>query len=203
VRSLSVWREARTGNVGELGHIMRRTAEQARQFVHDALAAAGKLATRLWRSPRTLSRRQAMMLLAAIGVAALCLYVGLGVLMYATQRSLMYFPDTIRTTPAQAGLAAAQELTLTTSDGEHVIVWDVPPRQNKPVILYFHGNGGSLRYRVDRFRTLITDGVGLVALEYRGYGGSSGSPSEAGLIADAQAAYAFAAARYPGKQLVL
>src|SRR6202030_3138165 len=56
---------------------------------------------------------------------------------------------------------------------------------------------------VERFTRLITDGIGIVAVEYRGYAGSSGSPSERGLIADAEAAYAFAAERYPAKQLVL
>src|SRR5581483_10912089 len=74
--------------------------------------------------------------------------------------------------------------------------WHVPPRDGKPVILYFHGNGGALPVRVDRFRKIIDAGVGLVALSYRGYGGSTGSPSEAGLIADARAAYAYADARY-------
>ncbi len=72
-------------------------------------------------------------------------------------------------------------MPLTTSDGEHIIAWHVPPQGSRPVILYFHGNGGALRYRVERFHKLIADGIGLVALEYRGYGGSSGSPSEAGL----------------------
>ena len=76
------------------------------------------------------------------------------------------------------------------------------PRDGKPVILYFHGNGGALHYRVERFRKLITDGIGLVALEYRGYGGLGGSPSEQGLIADAEAAYAYAAAHYPVQQIV-
>ena len=105
--------------------------------------------------------------------------------------------------PAQAGLPEAEEVTLTAADGVDTIAWHVPPRDGKPVILYFHGNGGALRYRVDRFRKLIADGIGLVALEYRGYGGSSGSPSEAGLIADSEAAYAFAAAHYPAQHLVL
>ena len=41
-----------------------------------------------------------------------------------------------------------------------------------PVFLYFHGNGGSLRWRDERFRALIADGSGLVALSYRGYAGS-------------------------------
>jgi hypothetical protein len=128
-------------------------------------------------------------------VLILCLYLGIGAFLYYAQRSLMYFPETVRTPPAQAGLPEAEEVTLTAADGVDTIAWHVPPREGKPVILYFHGNGGALRYRVDRFRKLIADGIGLVALEYRGYGGSSGSPSEAGLIADGEAAYAFAAAR--------
>ncbi|HMK69710.1 MAG TPA: alpha/beta hydrolase [Xanthobacteraceae bacterium] len=132
----------------------------------------------------------------------LCLYLGLAAALYLAQRSLMYFPETIRTTPAQAGLSEAEEVTLTASDGVESVVWHVSPRDGKPVILYFHGNGGALRFRAGRFRKLIRDGIGLVALEYRGYGGLSGSPSEAGLVADAEAAYAFAAARYPLQQLV-
>ena len=46
VRSLSVWREARIGNVGELGRILRRGAQQAQLFIADALAAAAELALR-------------------------------------------------------------------------------------------------------------------------------------------------------------
>jgi fermentation-respiration switch protein FrsA (DUF1100 family) len=109
----------------------------------------------------------------------------------------------VRTPPGEAGLGAAEEIVLDTADGEKVIAWHVPPRGNKPVVLYFHGNGASLRYRVERFRALTADGTGLLALSYRGYGGSSGSPSETGLIADATAAYEFAAARYPAERIVL
>ena len=130
-------------------------------------------------------------------------YLGLVALMYVAQRSLMYFPETLRTSPADAGFPAAEELVLDTADGERVIAWHVAPRGDRPVVLYFHGNGASLRYRVDRFRALTQDGAGLVALSYRGYGGSSGRPSEDGLMADAMAAYAFAAARYPATRLVL
>jgi hypothetical protein len=59
-----------------------------------------------------------------------------------------------------------------------VIVWHVPPREEQPIFLYFHGNGGSLRWRDERFRALISDGSGLIALSYRGYGGSTGRPTE-------------------------
>jgi fermentation-respiration switch protein FrsA (DUF1100 family) len=79
----------------------------------------------------------------------------------------------------------------------------VPAQSDKPVVLYFQGNGGGLDLRADRFRRLTADGIGLVALNYRGYGGSSGSPSEAGLIADAIATHDFAAARYPSDRIAL
>jgi uncharacterized protein len=130
-------------------------------------------------------------------------YGGLVALMYVAQRSLMYLPERQRTIPADAGLPGAEEIVLDTADGERVIAWHVPPRDGRPVVVYFHGNGGSLRYRVGRFRALTGQGTGLVALSYRGYGGSSGSPSEAGLIADGEAAYRFAAARYPPERIAL
>jgi fermentation-respiration switch protein FrsA (DUF1100 family) len=133
---------------------------------------------------------------------AIVAFGGLVLLMYFAQRSLMYFPERLRVQPASAGFPAAEEVVLDTADGEKVIVWHVPPRGERPVILYFHGNGGSLRYRVDRFRALTAAGLGLVALSYRGYGGSTGRPTEAGLIADGAAAYASAAARYPPQRLV-
>ncbi len=106
--------------------------------------------------------------------ASVVLYGGLVALLYVVQRYLQYFPERQRTTPSAAGLSEAEEAVLDTVDGERVIVWHVPPREGQPIFLYFHGNGGSLRWRVARFRTLIADGSGLVALSYRGYGGSSG-----------------------------
>jgi fermentation-respiration switch protein FrsA (DUF1100 family) len=140
---------------------------------------------------------KSILLIAVLG------YVALAALLYFAQRALMYFPDRGRVAPAAAGLPEASEIVLATADGEKVIVWHVPPRGGRPVVLYFHGNGGALWYRAERFRELVSDGTGLVALSYRGYGGSSGSPSEAGFIADAMAAYAFAAAHYPPERIAL
>ena len=136
-------------------------------------------------------------------IVVIVLYGGFVALLYVAQRSLQYFPERRRTAPRAVGLPEAEEAVLDTADGERVIVWHVPPRQGRPVFLYFHGNGGSLRWRAERFRALITDGSGLVALSYRGYGGSSGRPTETGLVEDAAAAYAFAIARYPAEHIVL
>src|SRR5262245_7818795 len=148
-------------------------------------------------------RKVAVATLKSLLLIGAVVYLAIVALMYLAQRSLMYFPETLRTAPAQAGLPEAEELTLDTADGERVIAWHIPPRGDRPVILYFHGNGGAVRNRVDRYRALTKDGTGLVALSYRGYGGSSGHPSEAGLIEDARATYAFAAQRYPEARLVL
>jgi uncharacterized protein len=136
-------------------------------------------------------------------VFALAGYVVLVALLYLAQRSLLYFPDPRRLDPAGAGLRQAEELTLQSADGVHVRAWHVPPREGLPVVIYFQGNGGGLDLRADRFRKLTADGTGLLALNYRGYGGSGGSPSEAGIILDANAAYEFAAERYGADRIVL
>jgi acetyl esterase/lipase len=177
LRSLSFWRDAAVNGAGGAHALLRRAA--------DAFGDIG--ASLRIKKSRALWRRWALRSLMAIAAILICLYLGMAALLYVAQRSMMYFPEAIHTTPAQAHLPEAQEITLTASDGVRILAWYAPPRDDKPVIIYFHGNGGALRYRV----------------EYRGYGGSSGSPSESGLIADGQAAYAFAAARYKPQQLVL
>jgi pimeloyl-ACP methyl ester carboxylesterase len=138
-----------------------------------------------------------MIVLKWIAVIAACSYLAIGAIMYFAQRSLMYFPDPTRTAPAAAGLPQAEEVMLDTADGEKIIVWHVPPRGDKPVIIYFHGNGGALNLRAERFNQMSADGFGLIGVSYRGYGGSTGKPSEGGLINDARAAYDFAAQSYP------
>ncbi|HET7910708.1 MAG TPA: alpha/beta hydrolase [Pseudolabrys sp.] len=144
-----------------------------------------------------------MATLKSLIILAILAYAGALALMYLFQRSLMYFPDPVRTSPAAAGLPRAEELILHTADGETLIAWHVPPQGTKPVVIYFHGNAGALNLRAGRFGWLVGDGFGLVALSYRGYGGSSGKPSEAGMLLDASAAYDFAAARYPPERIVL
>lgn len=119
------------------------------------------------------------------------------------QRSLIFpIPPVGRTGPANAGFPEAEEHILTTGDGEKVIIWYVPAKPGHPVVLFFHGNGEVLAGRVSRFRGITADGTGLVALSYRGYAGSTGKPSEQGLLNDAAAAYAFTAARYKPEQIV-
>jgi hypothetical protein len=126
------------------------------------------------------------------------------VVLFLVQRSFLFpIPTAARTAPHAAGFPEAEEHLLTTADGEKVIVWYVAARPGHPVILYFHGNGDFLAGFFGRFRDLIADGTGVVALSYRGYAGSSGQPSERGLLLDAAAAYAFTTARYSADKIVV
>ena len=143
-----------------------------------------------------------MAIVKSLIILAILAYGGVLALMYVFQRSLMYFPDRARTPPTAAGLPQAEEVSLISADGERLIAWHVPPQGSKPVVIYFHGNGGALNLRADRFRWLTADGFGLLGLSYRGYGGSSGKPSEAGFLLDASAVYDFATVRYP-RRIVL
>jgi len=124
-------------------------------------------------------------------------YLGGLAVLYFKQRSMLFpIPPVGRTAPEAAGFPEAEEQALVTADGEKVIAWHVPAKPGRPVVLFFPGNSDFLAGRVSRFRGITSDGTGLVALSYRGYAGSSGQPSEQGLLQDAAAAYAFAAARY-------
>jgi hypothetical protein len=144
---------------------------------------------------------RSMIALKWIVMAVVTVYLGGLAVLYFRQRDMLSpIPPVGRTAPATAGLPEAEEHVLTTDDGEKVIVWHVPVKPGRPVVLFFHGNGDFLAGRVGRFRNLISDGTGLVALSLRGYAGSTGSPSEEGLLKDAAAAYAFTAARYDGAE---
>jgi fermentation-respiration switch protein FrsA (DUF1100 family) len=128
---------------------------------------------------------------------------GLAVVFFAQRAFIFPAPQTARTAPAAAGYPEAEEHILTTADGEKVIAWHVPAKPGHPVVIYFHGNGDFLAGLAFHFRAISTDGTGLVALSYRGYAGSSGRPSEQGLLQDAAAAYAFTSARYGADRIVL
>jgi fermentation-respiration switch protein FrsA (DUF1100 family) len=140
---------------------------------------------------------KALLIVIAVG------YVGGVAVLYFKQREFLFpIPPVGRTAPESAGFPEAEEQVLKTADGERVIVWHVPAKPGRPVVMFFPGNGDFLAGRVSRFRGIISDGTGLVALSYRGYAGSSGQPSEQGLLLDAAAAYAFTAARYKTDQIV-
>ena len=131
-------------------------------------------------------------------------YVSMVVALAVFQRRLQYFPDRRLTHLAQTGMRDGEELRITTADGETLVAWFFPAKNGLPLILYFHGNGGALVDRGPRFRMFTARGYGLLAVSYRGYGGSTGSPTQNGLMLDGEAAYREARARgYHGDHIVI
>ena len=130
-----------------------------------------------------------MSTLVKILAAAVGVYLLVALIMYMGQRRLMYFPDTVRSLPAQAGLPNVSERVLNTPDGARIVVWYGKARPGQPTLLYFHGNGGGLADRAERFRRFMGQGWGVYMMAYRGYAGSTGYPTEANNVADARRAY--------------
>jgi uncharacterized protein len=124
-------------------------------------------------------------------IGLLAVYIALVGLLFVTQRKLQYLPDRRLVEPAEVGLDGFDSVRLETPDGERLVAWHASPNGPHPTIVYFQGNGLGLEARADRFRLFHDAGYGVLALGYRGYSGSSGTPSEAGLITDAATAVAF------------
>lgn len=122
-------------------------------------------------------------------LALAALYAAAVAIMYFAQRSFLYFPDPERVTPASVGLPSVKEVLIAAPDGETVIAWYGKAARGKPTLLYFHGNGGSLAVRSERFRYFLDAGIGVFMMSYRGYSGSTGAPTEAANVADAKRAY--------------
>ena len=132
------------------------------------------------------------------------IYLAAGGALYLGQRRLVYFPNPQRTPPEEFGLANVEERTLKTPDGEALICWYAKAQPGQPTILYFHGNAGNISTRAERIRKYMVRGRGMFMMDYRGYGGSTGQPSEAANVADAKLAYeALRQEGVPAKDIIL
>ena len=116
-------------------------------------------------------------------------------LAYFFQRGLLYFPDKTAIPPALTAAPDMAVIELEAADGVALKAWYKAAAPGgarpRPTIVLFHGNAGNLAYRADKARVFLDRGYGVLLAAYRGYGGSDGSPSEAGLLADGRAALDF------------
>jgi pimeloyl-ACP methyl ester carboxylesterase len=126
------------------------------------------------------------------GLALAVLLVGAVVaVLWALQRQLIYLPDTTPVPPADDVIPGARDVTLQTADGLELGAWFVPaagPRDTGMAVLVAPGNGGNRAGRARLAEELARRGLAVLLMDYRGYGGNPGTPSEAGLAADADAA---------------
>jgi uncharacterized protein len=129
-------------------------------------------------------------------------YFVLVLLVYFVQRRLQYFPDgSAVVRPPGEDLKTLQEVTLQAADGVWIRAW-YWPGVRPDNILMFHGNAGHRGHRLDWARGFHELGYGVFLLDYRGYGGSEGSPTEEGISLDARAALAWLRQK-PGRVIYL
>jgi pimeloyl-ACP methyl ester carboxylesterase len=134
------------------------------------------------------SRRRFRLVLVLL-LAVLVIGVVVGVVP-AIQRRLIYFPDSSPVPPAGRVIEGARDVTLHTSDGLELGAWFVPATGDVRLdvaVLVAPGNGGNRAGRAGLAQELSRRGLAVLLIDYRGYGGNPGSPSEQGLIMDAVA----------------
>ena len=136
----------------------------------------------------------------AVGLAAA--YIAFVAIIYFGQRLLMYFPSNDNPQPGDVGLSGVSIELLTTSDGQTRVNWYSPAEDGMPTILFFHGNAGEIGYRGNRLEAYKAAGFGALFVSWRGYGGSTGTPSEEGIITDALSAYDWLIAQGVTSQMI-
>lgn len=125
---------------------------------------------------------------------AAVLYGALMLVLFLRQDSMVYYPEMpgrdYEATPAQAGMPY-EAVTLAASDGVRLDAWFIPAEHARGALLYAHGNAGNISHRLDAIRLFRDMGLSVLIFDYRGYGKSTGKPSEEGTYRDAEAAWQY------------
>lgn len=132
-------------------------------------------------------------------------YTGLLLLLYLRQDQLIFLPSPDLTDRPDSLGIAYEDLTLTTRDNEHLNAWLATPPNPRGTVIYLHGNGGNLSTFVKGVETFYKNGMRVLIIDYRGYGLSSGRPSEQGLYEDGETAWTYLTEtlHIPPQQIVL
>jgi fermentation-respiration switch protein FrsA (DUF1100 family) len=124
-------------------------------------------------------------------------YAAICLVLFLMQRRLQYLPDPSRPQlPGQPPYSSVREVELETEDGLRLGAWHWPAESRGELadltIVLFHGNAGHRGHRLEWMRALASTGAGVLQVDYRGYGGNPGTPTEKGLYRDGDAAVRFA-----------
>jgi alpha-beta hydrolase superfamily lysophospholipase len=120
-------------------------------------------------------------------------YGGLALLVYFFQARMVFYPEVERdvsVTPASVKMPF-EDLHLQTSDGIRLHGWYIPAAQPRGTVLFLHGNAGNISHRLDSVQMFHRLGYSTLIFDYRGYGNSSGTPTEQGTYRDAEAAWRY------------
>lgn len=143
-----------------------------------------------------------MSTLGILGCAVL-VYAAVVLVLWIFQRDVMYHPRGALMTPAQAGVSEMAPVRLRTGDGLELVSWYRRAQPGRRTVLFLHGNAGGIDWRAFKVRPTLNEGMGVLLLEWRGFGGNPGQPTEAGLLADAAAAVEYLQAEgvSPGRMI--
>jgi fermentation-respiration switch protein FrsA (DUF1100 family) len=133
----------------------------------------------------------------AIGVVVLAVVAYLGVLgfVYVNQRGLEYAPGGDVLALQATALTGATAVSIPTADGASLAGWYEPPRDGRPLIVYFHGNAENFTAEHARYEAFAADGYGFLSFDYRGFPASPGELNQAHVLADALTAFDWAAGK--------
>ncbi len=124
-----------------------------------------------------------------LGTGLVGAYLTIHVALFFLQDSLLFFPSThVAATPEDEGLEY-ERFTVPSTDGAQLSGWYIPSPDARGVVLYHHGNAGNIGGRVGPASRLHAQHLDVVMFDYRGYGESTGAPSEQGILADSRAVY--------------
>lgn len=131
-------------------------------------------------------------MLAIALIIGVTLYAALAGMLYLGQERLLFQPNllgrTLDATPLDLKLAY-RDVQLATADGETLHGWIIPSGRPGRLLVFFHGNAGNISHRLESIRMFHELGVDVLIVDYRGYGRSTGRPSERGLRQDALAVW--------------
>jgi hypothetical protein len=103
----------------------------------------------------------------------------------------IYFPQSQFDFSPEEFRLQYREAFFNTEDGERLHGWFFPAEKDSPVILHSHGNAGNISHRLDLVQPFLRRGLSVFLFDYRGFGKSSGRPSETGLYQDGLAAWSY------------
>ena len=113
--------------------------------------------------------------------------ISLKVLVWWLEPKMAFFPlRGVQETPAAVGIPF-RDVRIETTDGQKLHAWWLPRPKPRAQVIFFHGNGGNLSLWLDVMAELWRRDFSVLAVDYRGYGASTGKPSERGLYRDAEA----------------
>ncbi|MDZ7737039.1 MAG: alpha/beta hydrolase [Gammaproteobacteria bacterium] len=118
-------------------------------------------------------------------------WAGFAILLYITQDQLIFYPAKhLSSTPDNIGLLY-EDISLSTPDRMRLHGWYIPAENPRGVLLFLHGNAGNISHRLASLEIFNHLGLSTLIIDYRGYGNSTGSPSEQGTYTDAETAWEY------------